>query len=37
MNPSTFYGMLTGDLYYWKRTSKAEDGVQGIGEEREVI
>ena len=23
MNPSTFYGMLTGDMYYWKRTSKA--------------
>ena len=30
MNPSTLYDMLTGDLYYGKRNSKAEDGVQGI-------
>ena len=35
MNPSTFYGMLTGDLYYWKRTSKAEDGVYGIKVKKE--
>ena len=30
MNPRTLCGMLTGDLYYWKRNSKAEDGVLGM-------